>query len=223
MFSCKGIHTIFYFSSGRYIINFTDDNTPDSDETLVPIKGDPEYKLQQSFPCPKCGTQIPVGQKFCGTCGERFDYRCGHCGAAVKTLSGFCTNCGKKLPPQTKPPTESSAKKVIVTSQKVEASQKTAIPQPMRHVGRYLIIIGIIIFIGAILYAISTGPQGEPSNWFGGSFTFGGQSPPSTPPNTDAQPTPKPAIDLPRYTADQVIAAAKNLSPDCRVSTRRTG
>jgi len=179
--------------------------------------------LQQAFPCPKCGTQIPVGQKFCGACGEQFEYRCGHCGAAAKTLSGFCTNCGKKLHQQTQAPTESSAKKVIGTSQKEKAGQKTAIPQPMSQVGRYLILIAIIIVIVAMLYAISTGPQGEPSNWFGGNFIFGGQSPPSTPPNTDTQPTPKPAIDSPRYTTDQVIAAAKNLSPDCRLPTRRTG
>ena len=185
--------------------------------------------MQQSFPCPKCGTQIPVGQKFCSTCGEQFEYRCGQCGAAVKTLSGFCTNCGKKLHQQTKPPTEFSAKRVIGTSQKEKAGQKTAIPQPMSQVGRYLILIAIIIVIVAMLYAISTGPQGEPSNWFGGNFIFGGQSPPSTPsntetpPNTDTQPTPKPAIDSPRYTTDQVIAAAKNLSPACRLPTRRTG
>jgi flagellar basal body-associated protein FliL len=116
-----------------------------------------------------------------------------------------------------------SAKKVRRTRQEEKPKRKKAIPQPIGQVGRYLILIAIIIFIVAILYAISTGPQGEPSNWFGGSFIFGGQSPPSTPPSTDAQPTPKPAIDLPRYTTDQVIAAAKNISPDCRLHTRRTG
>ena len=216
-------HKVFYFASGRYIIDSMYDNAPDLDDRLAPIEGEPEHKLQPAFPCPKCGAQIPVGQQFCSTCGERFEYRCGHCGAVAETISGFCTNCGKKLRQQTKPPTESSVKKVIVTSQKGEARQKTAIPQPMGQVGRYLILIGIIIFIGAILYAISAGPQGEPSNWLGGGFTFGGQSPPSTPPSTDAQPTPKPAPDLPRYTTDQVIAAAKNLSPDCRAPVKRTG
>jgi hypothetical protein len=164
-----------------------------------------------------------VGQQFCSTCGERFEYRCGHCGAVAETISGFCTNCGKKLRQQTKPPTESSVKKVIVTSQKGEARQKTAIPQPMGQVGRYLILIAIIIFVGAILYIIGTSPQGEMSNWLGGSFIFGGQTPPSTPPITDTQQKPKPAPDLPRYTTDQVIAAAKNLSPDCRVPAKRTG
>ncbi len=214
---------MFYFSSGRYIIDSMDDNAPDLDNTLVPTEGEPEHKLQPAFPCPKCGAQIPVGQQFCSTCGERFEYRCGHCGAVAETLSGFCANCGKKLHRQTQPPTESSAKKVRRTRQEEKPKRKKTIPQPIGQVGRYLILIAIIIFIGAILYAISTGPQGEPSNWFGGSFIFGGQSPPSTPPNTDAQPTPKPAIDLPRYTTNQVIAAAKKISPSCRVPTKRTG
>jgi predicted nucleic acid-binding Zn ribbon protein len=180
--------------------------------------------LQRSFPCPKCGTQIPIGQKFCSTCGEQFDYRCGHCGAAIKTPSGFCTSCGKTLHQQTKPPTDFSAKRAIETSQKEKARQKTAMPpQPISQVGRYLILLVVIILIVAILYAVSMGPQGESSNWFGGNFIFGGQSPPSTPPDTEIQPTPEPAIDSPRYTADQVIAVAKKLSPDCRLPTRRTG
>ncbi|MCJ7654485.1 MAG: hypothetical protein MUO97_04160 [Dehalococcoidia bacterium] len=116
-----------------------------------------------------------------------------------------------------------SAKKVRKTRQEEKTKRKTAIPQPAGQVSRYLILITIIILIGAILYAISTGPQGEMSNWFGGSFTFGGKSPPSTPPITDAQQKPEPGPDLPSYTTDQVTAAAKKISPHCRLHTRRTG
>ena len=179
--------------------------------------------MQRSFPCPKCGTQIPIGHRFCGTCGEQFDYRCGHCGTAIKTPSGFCTNCGKTLHQQAKPPTELSVKRAIETSQKERGRQKTAMPQPMNQVGRYLILLVIIILIIAILYAVSTGPQGESSNWFSGNFIFGGQSPPSTLPDTETPSITKRTIDSPRYTADQVIAVAKKLSPDCRLPTRRTG
>jgi hypothetical protein len=116
-----------------------------------------------------------------------------------------------------------SAKKVRRTRQEEKPKRKKEIPQPIGQVSRYLILITIIIFIGAILYIIGTSPQGEMSNWLGGGFSFGGQSPPSTPPGTDAQPTPKLAIDLPRYTTNQVIAAAKNLNPDCRAPAKRTG
>jgi hypothetical protein len=194
-----------------------DENSTKPDDAPAPSAGEPEHKLQPAFPCPKCGSQIPVGQKFCGICGQHFEYRCHHCGAVVETLSGFCTNCGAKLYQQThlaKP----SAKK----ARKTPARQKVK-TSPSGQVSRYLILVIMIILIGAILYAISTGPQGESSNWFGGSFIFGGKSPPSTPPGTDAQQKQKTGPDLPRYTSDQVIAAAKKVSPHCRVPTRRTG
>ncbi|UCH51781.1 MAG: zinc ribbon domain-containing protein, partial [Chloroflexota bacterium] len=143
--------------------------------------------MQQAFPCPKCGTQIPVGQLFCNSCGQYFEYRCRHCGNAIKTSTGLCTHCGKKLNVQIQPPAEPPAKKVTATRQYKKTRQPMITPQPTNQVGRYLLLITIIIFIGAILYAIGTGPQGETSHWFGGSFIFGGQSPPSTPPNTYIQ------------------------------------
>ena len=179
--------------------------------------------MQQAFPCPKCGTPVPVGHRFCRTCGQQFEYRCRHCGAAVKSLSGFCTNCGGQLHQQTQPPTEPAAKEVVGTRREEKSRQVTAMPQSVGHVGRYLILVATIIFMGAILYIIGTGSQGETSNWFGGSFIFGGQSPPSTPPNTDIQEEPQPDSDLPKYTADQVISEAKKISPHCRLSTRQTG
>ena len=179
--------------------------------------------MQQAFPCPKCGAQVPVGQRFCSACGQHFQYRCRYCGTAVKSLSGFCTNCGGQLHQPTQSPTEPAAKKVIVTRREERTRQATAMPQTVGHVGRYLILIAIIIFMGAILYVIGTGTQGETSGWFGGSFIFGGQSPPSTPPNTNVQQEPQPDSDLPQYTTEQVIAEAKKISPHCRLSTRRTG
>lgn len=178
--------------------------------------------MQQAFPCPKCGAQIPVGQQLCNTCGQRFEYRCHHCGAATRDLSGFCTNCGGKLYQQTHL-TKPSANKVKEARQKERARRERMVPQPAGQIGRYLIFIATIIFIGAILYTIGTGLQGQTSNWFGSSFIFGGASPPSTPPSTDAQQQLKPASDSPHYTMDQVIAAAKKISPYCRVPTRRTG
>ena len=212
---------MFYFSSGRYIIDSMDD-APKSDDTLVPIEGEPEHKLQPAFPCPKCGTQIPVGQRLCSNCGQHFEYRCRHCGAVAETLSGFCTNCGGKLYQQTQL-AKHSANKVRKTRKEEKPKNEKAIPQPVGQVGRYLILIIIIIFIGAILYAISTSPQGEMSNWFGGSFIFGGKSPASTPPSTNTQQKPESGPDLPRYTTAEVIAAAKKISPYCRLPTRRTG
>jgi hypothetical protein len=176
--------------------------------------------LQQAFRCPKCGAQIPVGQQFCGTCGQHFEYRCHHCGTAVRSLHGFCPSCGGKLYQQTQLAEPSARKATKPLHEK--ARQTTSTPHPLGQVGRYLIVIAIIVFLGAILYTIGTSPQAESSNWFG-NFVFGGKLPPSTPPITDGQQKPKPTSDSPSYTVDQVIAAAKKLSPDCRAPTRRTG
>ena len=178
--------------------------------------------MQQAFPCPKCGAQIPIGQHFCSICGQHFEYRCRHCGTVVKSSAGFCSNCGAKLHQQTRT-TEPPAKQFGVPPQETSARQTTSMPTPAGQVGRYLILIAIIVLIGAMLYAIGTGPQGEASNWFGGSFIFGGQSPPTTPPYSDTPQEPQPDSDSPGYTTDQVIAVAKKTSPHCRIPTRRTG
>jgi predicted RNA-binding Zn-ribbon protein involved in translation (DUF1610 family) len=200
-----------------------DDDAQQPEDTLGLTEGEPEHKSQTTFPCPKCGTQIPVGQKFCGNCGQHFEYRCRHCGAVSETLSGFCTNCGGKLYQQ-KLSAKPSVKKARKIPKKEEIPKRNReIPQPIGQVGRYLILVVIIIFIGAILFAISTSQQGDMSNWFGGSFSFGGKSPASTPPNTDTQQKPEAGPDLPGYTADQVIAIAKKANPYCRLPSRRTG
>ena len=181
--------------------------------------------MPQEFPCPKCGMPIPVGQRFCGDCGERFQYICGHCGAAVGTPSEFCTNCGAKLPQQT-PPTAPPVNEILIPYTKEKAEGTKATSQPVGQVGRYLIVMAIIVFIGAIVYAVGTSSPGENSNWVG-NFIFRGQSPPSTPPSTpttiDTQQTPKTATDSPSYTANQVVAATKKLSPICRAPAKRTG
>jgi hypothetical protein len=176
--------------------------------------------LQQSFPCPKCGTQIPVGQYFCSTCGQRFEYRCRHCGNAIANSSGFCTSCGGKLsnlPQHTQP--------IPKKAEQTYHRQAAKVERPARQIGRYLVVVAIIFFIVGIIFAIGTSTQGASSNWLGG-FTFGGQSPPSTAPVTDStngQQKQKSVSDAPTYTVNQIIAAAKKLSPECRLQSRRTG
>lgn len=180
--------------------------------------------MQQSFQCPKCGAGIPVGQPFCGNCGQRFEYRCRHCGTVVGTASGFCTNCGGKLhhiAQHTRP----SANKPEHTHYRKAARTEYTVQHPMGQIGRYFMVVALIFLMVGIIFAIGTSTQGGSSGWLGG-YTFGGQSPPSTPPVTDTtnvQQKPKTVSDLPTYTVDQVIAAAKKLSPDCKLQTRRTG
>ena len=170
--------------------------------------------MQQSFPCPKCGAQIPVGQHVCGICGQRFEYRCRHCGSGVGTTSGFCTNCGGKLHHVAQH-----------THYRQAARVENTVRRPIGQIGRYLIVVAIIFFMVGIIFAIGTSTQGDSSNWLGG-YNFGGQSPPSTPPatdGTDVQQKPKSVSNSPVYAMNEVIAAAKKLSPGCRLQTRRTG
>ncbi|HJJ71738.1 MAG TPA: SPFH domain-containing protein [Methanocorpusculum sp.] len=49
--------------------------------------------------CPKCGTAVPDGAKFCPGCGEKQDAGsfCPECGAAVPAGAKFCPECGKKM------------------------------------------------------------------------------------------------------------------------------
>lgn len=53
--------------------------------------------MVQTFPCPKCGSQNFIGQRFCGACGERFEYRCVCCGGSIDPGLRFCSNCGTAI------------------------------------------------------------------------------------------------------------------------------
>src|ERR1700723_1434003 len=47
--------------------------------------------------CSKCGTENPVGKKFCGECGTAFTMRCPKCGADNAPPFKFCGDCGSSL------------------------------------------------------------------------------------------------------------------------------
>ena len=180
--------------------------------------------MQQSFPCPKCGAQIALGQSFCGTCGQRFEYRCRHCGIAVADSTGFCINCGGKLsslPSQTQPASHKAVPAHHRQTHKVEQTTQ----RPMAQIGRYMIVVAVIAFMVGIIYYIGSSTQVSSSSSLGG-FSFGGQPPPSTPPATNGIPyqiSTEPESDLPSYTMSEVIEAAQKMSPQCRLQTRRTG
>lgn len=53
--------------------------------------------------CPHCHNQVPVGSKFCASCGNAMPAPAGHCNACgTDNTSGarFCANCGQALGPQ---------------------------------------------------------------------------------------------------------------------------
>ena len=49
-------------------------------------------------PCVKCGTAVPPGQKFCGSCGTNQEGApCPKCGTAVPFGMKFCGSCGTAI------------------------------------------------------------------------------------------------------------------------------
>ena len=61
----------------------------------------PEAGTKQVLVCPHCGAQNPVGNKFCGNCGESITppkkVNCPNCGAEMPETMKFCGNCGKPM------------------------------------------------------------------------------------------------------------------------------
>lgn len=60
----------------------------------------------QTVPCAKCGTQNPIGAKFCSNCGatqqatSAATVECPACHAQVPGGTKFCASCGTSLAPQ---------------------------------------------------------------------------------------------------------------------------
>lgn len=189
-------------------------------------------KLPPAFPCPKCGTEILIGQQACNNCDEQFEYRCAKCGMIAGSISGFCTNCGGKLLQHTHPAKPLTKKARIAHREGRKTEQQKGAPEPLSKIGAYFGLVAIILCILGVLYFVGTGTQGDPSKWLGGGFIFQGKSPPSTPPSAGVNTRPPSAEvntkqvaapDSPRYSAKQVIAVARNQNPDCRTPTRRVG
>lgn len=173
--------------------------------------------MQGTFPCPRCGAQISIGQRFCGACGERFEYRCARCGAIVEALSKFCRNCGGGLHRETQL-TEPLLERFRRTYQEGQrAKQKKIFLLSTGWLSACLGCAAIMLCIGAIFCAIGTGSQGESSIGLDGGFIFQGTlSASAPPPGMQADQKPVLVTDLPRYTADEVTMLAKSFTPDCR-------
>jgi membrane protease subunit (stomatin/prohibitin family) len=60
----------------------------------------------QTAACPKCGTQNPLGAKFCSNCGATgqapgaASVECPSCHAQVQSGTKFCSSCGHSMAPQ---------------------------------------------------------------------------------------------------------------------------
>ena len=174
--------------------------------------------MRRVFPCPKCGSQSVVGQRFCEACGEKFPYSCPMCGASIEPAYKACPNCRTKLgwgEHQRKPLPDVAR---IHQERQRTYGHRGERQQPQKT-NAWLGFMAIVLCIGAIFYAIAAGLQGGASEGLSGGFIFEKIVPApalTPPPSTEDEQEPAPIADLPSYTADEVVALAKSFSPDCR-------
>ncbi len=175
--------------------------------------------MQQMFSCPRCGAQIPVGQRGCRICGQWFEYRCAHCGVIAETLSEFCTGCGEGLCQQRQLMEPLPHEARTYQGQQWAYGYGGEWPQ-IRKSNAWLgpfIGAAAVICIMAILLASGMGSQGGASEGSDFGFVFEETPAASAPPaSTEAEPEPVVVPDLPQYTADEIVMLAASLSPDCR-------
>jgi class 3 adenylate cyclase/tetratricopeptide (TPR) repeat protein len=60
--------------------------------------------------CATCGTENPVGRKFCGGCGCPLARPCGTCGALNEPRFGFCGECGSRIDAPVAPEASAAAR-----------------------------------------------------------------------------------------------------------------
>jgi class 3 adenylate cyclase/predicted ATPase len=74
--------------------------------------------------CSKCGSENPVGKKFCGDCGASLTSRCTKCGADNPPGKPFCGDCGAALLAATprSPASSSKVPEVAITIEQARAS-----------------------------------------------------------------------------------------------------
>ena len=75
--------------------------------------------------CPKCGSPVTPGMKFCESCGAKIEAMpsCAKCGAALAPGLKFCENCGTPVSP---PSRDAVAAPADSAPPSVKAEEKTA-------------------------------------------------------------------------------------------------
>ena len=65
--------------------------------------------------CSVCNSENPVGNRFCGNCGNPFAFACPSCGTSNEPGTNFCGNCGTQLEtaPISASPTVTSERRLV--------------------------------------------------------------------------------------------------------------
>ncbi len=111
--------TLYFTELGKtYYKNHKD--APDADveeickyitQTFVNIANleNEKDKVNRVVRCPQCSTELPIGSRFCTSCGYKFSEAdsapvaapkgafCTNCGTPTNPGSAFCSSCGSKI------------------------------------------------------------------------------------------------------------------------------
>ena len=99
--------------------------------------------MQQTFPCPKCGSHNVIGEPSCLACGETFKYTCPQCHVVVDTKLKACPHCGATLdwPIHDKAKSSRAAK---TTYQEQEQTSEAAIPKQKKMSPLLIVPLAVI-------------------------------------------------------------------------------
>lgn len=118
--------------------------------------------MQQTFPCPKCGSHNIIGEPACKACGESFKYTCPQCSVVVDTKLKACPKCGATLDW----PIHDQAKSPRVGKKTYQEQEGTSEPEiPKQKKRSPILIFGLVIMAATLLAAIAMQVlfQGTPS------------------------------------------------------------
>lgn len=110
--------------------------------------------MQETFPCPECGSPINIGQQFCIYCGQKINYSCPYCGAPVEPLSGRCTSCSSKLNWSMQSDDHSTADRIETQKQNMPVNSSRQAPQ--RKGSSHLVKIAVILIAVVVIAAGAT-------------------------------------------------------------------
>ena len=124
--------------------------------------------MQQTFPCPKCGSHNVIGAPSCQACSESFKYTCPQCGIIVDTKFKGCAKCGAILYWPIHDQVESPSSGRTRTSEEPEINSEAGRPRQKKRnpilivglaiIGTSLLVgLAIMIFFQGTLFTFPTG------------------------------------------------------------------
>jgi len=129
--------------------------------------------MQETFPCPKCGSQNIIGARACEACGKSLQYKCPQCDAIIDPEFTTCPKCGagldwpineqaKPLPPLAK-----------TTYQRQEKFYEESSPTQKRRSPIIILSLAVIAISLVAGFAIHIASQGTASTGTSGASSSG--------------------------------------------------